>query len=60
MTGAGTLFYYHHDTQGSPVDVTNTGTLYQRWAYDPYGTRVLNTTTSGAPRQHPLLELLTK
>ncbi|WP_438306865.1 DUF6531 domain-containing protein (plasmid) [Streptomyces sp. HUAS TT11] len=53
-TGAGALFYYHHDTQGSPVDVTNnTGTLYQRWAYDPYGTRVLNTTTSGAPASTP-------
>ncbi|MFB7272679.1 DUF6531 domain-containing protein [Streptomyces sp. NPDC056244] len=53
-TGAGTLFYYHHDTQGSPVDVAGgTGTLHQRWAYDPYGTRVLNTTTSGAPTSTP-------
>lgn len=53
-TGAGTLFYYHHDTQGSPVDVTgSTGTLHQRWAYDPFGTRVLNTTTSGAPASTP-------
>ncbi|MER7967158.1 DUF6531 domain-containing protein [Streptomyces ardesiacus] len=53
-TGSGALFYYHHDTQGSPVDVTNsTGTLYQRWAYDPYGARVLNTTTSGAPSSTP-------
>ncbi|QOV41466.1 RHS repeat protein [Streptomyces ferrugineus] len=53
-TGSGALFYYHHDTQGSPVDVTNgTGTLYQRWAYDPFGTRVLNITTSGAPAGTP-------
>ncbi|MFD9203989.1 RHS repeat domain-containing protein, partial [Streptomyces anthocyanicus] len=53
-TGAGTLFYYHHDTQGSPVDVTSsTGTLHQRWAYDPFGTRVLNTTSSGAPASTP-------
>ncbi|MFI0243082.1 DUF6531 domain-containing protein [Streptomyces sp. NPDC016845] len=53
-TGAGALFYYHHDTQGSPVDVTSsTGTLHQRWAYDPYGTRVLNTVTSGAPAGTP-------
>ncbi|MCL7381280.1 DUF6531 domain-containing protein [Streptomyces sp. 35G-GA-8] len=53
-TGTGALFYYHHDTQGSPVDVTSsTGTLHQRWAYDPYGTRVLNTTTSGAPTSTP-------
>lgn len=53
-TGAGALFYYHHDTQGSPVDVTSsTGTLYQRWAYDSYGTRVLNTVTSGAPASTP-------
>nr|WP_272918919.1 RHS repeat-associated core domain-containing protein [Streptomyces sp. YIM 132580] len=53
-TGAGALFYYHHDTQGSPVDVADsTGTLYQRWAYDSFGTRVLNTTTSGAPASTP-------
>ncbi|MET9045753.1 hypothetical protein ABZX34_23320 [Streptomyces sp. NPDC004362] len=53
-TGADALFYYRHETQGSPVDVTNnTGTFYQRWAYDPYGTRVLNTTTSGAPASTP-------
>ncbi|MFF2901985.1 DUF6531 domain-containing protein [Streptomyces sp. NPDC057966] len=53
-TGAGAVFYYHHDTQGSPVDVTSsTGTLHQRWAYDPYGTRVLNTVTSGAPAGTP-------
>ncbi|MEU2898615.1 DUF6531 domain-containing protein [Streptomyces sp. NPDC001273] len=53
-TGTGALFYYHHDTQGSPVDVTNsTGTLYQRWAYDPFGTRVLGTTTGGAPASPP-------
>ncbi|MFE3470318.1 RHS repeat domain-containing protein [Streptomyces bacillaris] len=53
-TGAGVLFYYHHDTQGSPVDVVgSTGTLYQRWAYDSFGTRVLNTTTSGAPASTP-------
>ncbi|MFI9182074.1 DUF6531 domain-containing protein [Streptomyces goshikiensis] len=53
-TGAGALFYYHHDTQGSPVDVTgSTGTLHQRWAYDSFGTRVLNTTTSGAPASTP-------
>ncbi|MGW1604563.1 DUF6531 domain-containing protein [Streptomyces eurythermus] len=53
-TGAGALFYYHHDTQGSPVDVAgSTGTLYQRWAYDSFGTRVLNTTTSGAPTSTP-------
>ncbi|WP_427168542.1 RHS repeat-associated core domain-containing protein [Streptomyces sp. C1-1] len=51
---AGALFYYHHDTQGSPVDVTgSTGTLYQRWAYDPYGTRALNAVTSGAPTSTP-------
>ncbi|MER5447022.1 DUF6531 domain-containing protein [Streptomyces sp. NPDC002766] len=51
---AGALFYYHHDTQGSPVDVTgSTGTLYQRWAYDPYGARALNTVTSGAPTSTP-------
>ncbi|MEU3036536.1 DUF6531 domain-containing protein [Streptomyces griseoaurantiacus] len=53
-TGTGSLFYYHHDTQGSPVDVAgSTGTLYQRWAYDPYGTQVLNTTTSGAAASTP-------
>jgi RHS repeat-associated protein len=53
-TGAGALFYYHHDTQGSPVDVAgSTGTLHQRWAYDSFGTRVLNTTTSGAPASTP-------
>ncbi|ULR56084.1 DUF6531 domain-containing protein [Streptomyces deccanensis] len=53
-TGSGTLFYYHHDTQGSPVDVTgSTGTVHQRWAYDPFGTRVLNTVTSGAPASTP-------
>jgi RHS repeat-associated protein len=53
-TGAGALFYYHHDTQGSPLDVTgSTGTLHQRWAYDPFGTRVLNTTSSGAPASTP-------
>ncbi|MGW6792421.1 DUF6531 domain-containing protein [Streptomyces chartreusis] len=53
-TGAGALFYYHHDTQGSPVDVAgSTGTLHQRWAYDAYGTRVLNTVTSGAPADTP-------
>ncbi|MER8098204.1 RHS repeat-associated core domain-containing protein [Streptomyces goshikiensis] len=53
-TGAGALFYYHHDTQGFPVDVTgSTGTLHQRWAYDSFGTRVLNTTTSGAPASTP-------
>ncbi|MFH8989791.1 DUF6531 domain-containing protein [Streptomyces sp. NPDC017940] len=51
---AGALFYYHHDTQGSPVDVTSsTGTLHQRWAYDPYGTRVLGTVTGGAPAGTP-------
>ncbi|MFE7929815.1 DUF6531 domain-containing protein [Streptomyces sp. NPDC057456] len=53
-TGAGAIFYYHHDPQGSPVDVTDsTGTLYQRWAYDSFGTRVLNTTASGAPASTP-------
>ncbi len=53
-TGAGALFFYHHDIQGSPVDVAgSTGTLYQRWAYDSFGTRVLNTTTSGAPASTP-------
>ncbi|MEV4920930.1 DUF6531 domain-containing protein [Streptomyces tirandamycinicus] len=53
-TGTGALYFYHHDTQGSPVDVTgSTGTLHQRWAYDPYGTRVLNTVTSGAPASTP-------
>ncbi|PWG15419.1 hypothetical protein DF268_01010 [Streptomyces sp. V2] len=53
-TAAGALFSYHHDTQGSPVDVTSsTGTLHQRWAYDPFGTRILNTTTSGAPASTP-------
>ncbi|MFH8935923.1 DUF6531 domain-containing protein [Streptomyces griseosporeus] len=53
-TGSGSLFYYHHDTQGSPVDVAgSTGTLHQRWAYDPFGTRVLNTTASGAPASTP-------
>ncbi|MEQ4606257.1 RHS repeat-associated core domain-containing protein [Streptomyces cavourensis] len=53
-TGAGAVFFYHHDTQGSPVDVTSSnGTLHQRWAYDPYGTRVLNTTAAGAPASTP-------
>ncbi|MFJ8599238.1 putative adhesin [Streptomyces shenzhenensis] len=53
-TGAGTVFYYHHDTQGSPVDVTgSTGTLYERWTYDPYGTRSLNTVAGGAPAGTP-------
>ncbi|WP_327370360.1 DUF6531 domain-containing protein [Streptomyces sp. NBC_01217] len=53
-TGTGAVFYYHHDTQGSPLDVTNsTGTLHQRWAYDPYGTRVLGTVTGGAPASTP-------
>ncbi|MFH8290293.1 DUF6531 domain-containing protein [Streptomyces sp. NPDC018059] len=52
--GAGALFYYHHDTQGSPVDVTSsTGTLHQRWAYDSFGTRVLATATGGAPASTP-------
>ncbi|MFB9738856.1 hypothetical protein ACFQE4_00280 [Streptomyces thermocoprophilus] len=49
-SGSGALFHYHHDTQGSPVDVTDsTGTLLQRWAYAPFGTRVLDTTADGAP-----------
>lgn len=53
-TGAGAIFYYHHDTRGSPLDVTSsTGTLHQRWAYDPYGTRVLGTVTTGAPSSTP-------
>jgi RHS repeat-associated protein len=53
-TGSGALFYYHHDTQGSPVDVAgSTGTLHQRWAYDPFGSRTLNTVTSGAPASTP-------
>ncbi|MEU6057824.1 DUF6531 domain-containing protein [Streptomyces sp. NPDC047097] len=53
-TGVGALFYYHHDTQGSPVDVTSaTGALHQRWAYDPFGQRVLNTTAAGAPAATP-------
>nr|WP_243460381.1 RHS repeat-associated core domain-containing protein [Streptomyces sp. M54] len=53
-TGTGAVFYYHHDTQGSPLDVTSsTGTLHQRWAYDPYGTRVLGTVTTGAPPSTP-------
>ncbi|MBO4257498.1 polymorphic toxin type 17 domain-containing protein [Streptomyces griseorubiginosus] len=53
-TSSGALFFYHHDTQGSPVDVTgSTGTLYQRWSYDPYGTRTLNTVTTGAPTSTP-------
>lgn len=53
-TGAGAVFYYHHDTQGSPLDVTSsTGTLHQRWAHDPYGTRVLGTVTTGAPSSTP-------
>lgn len=53
-TGSGASFYYHHDTQGSPVDVTNsTGTLYQRWSYDPYGTRVSDTVITGAPASTP-------
>ena len=53
-TGSGALFYYHHDTQGSPIDVAgSTGTLHQRWAYDPFGTRTLNTVTSGAPASTP-------
>ncbi|WP_405388003.1 DUF6531 domain-containing protein [Streptomyces sp. NBC_01102] len=53
-TGTGAVFYYHHDTQGSPLDVTSsTGTLHQRWAYDPYGTRVLGTVTGGAPSSTP-------
>ncbi|MGW3953092.1 DUF6531 domain-containing protein [Streptomyces sp. NPDC004752] len=52
--GAGPVFYYHHDTQGSPVDVTgSTGTLHQRWAYDPFGTRTLDTTAGGAPANTP-------
>lgn len=52
--GKTTTYSWDHDTQGSPVDVTNsTGTLYQRWAYDSFGTRVLNTTTSGAPASTP-------
>ncbi|MEU1296574.1 hypothetical protein ABZ439_29645 [Streptomyces sp. NPDC005840] len=53
-TGTGAVFYYHHDTQGSPLDVTSsTGTLHQRWAYDPYGTHVLGTVTGGAPPKTP-------
>lgn len=53
-TGAGAVFYHHHDTQGSPLDVTSsTGTLHQRWGYDPYGTRVLSTVTTGAPSSTP-------
>lgn len=54
QTAAGTPYYYDHDTQGSPLDVSNSsGTLNQRWAYDPYGTRVLNTQASGAPASTP-------
>ncbi|MCF6521540.1 RHS repeat protein [Streptomyces sp. JJ36] len=53
-TGSGSLFYYHHDPQGSPLDVTGAnGTVHQRWAYDPYGTRILNTRQSGAPASTP-------
>ncbi|WP_234018318.1 MULTISPECIES: DUF6531 domain-containing protein [unclassified Streptomyces] len=53
-TGTEEVFYYHHDTQGSPVDVTgSTGTLHQRWAYDSFGTRTLDTTAAGAPASTP-------
>ncbi|MGW5623592.1 RHS repeat-associated core domain-containing protein [Streptomyces olivaceus] len=53
-TGAGAVYHYHHDTQGSRVDVTDsTGALHQRWAYDPYGTRTLDTVTDGAPASTP-------
>ncbi|MCX4883529.1 DUF6531 domain-containing protein [Streptomyces sp. NBC_00847] len=53
-TAAGTVFTYTHDTQGSPLDVTDsTGKGYQRWAYDPFGNRALNTQTSGAPASTP-------
>lgn len=49
-TGAGAVFYYHHDARGSPLDVTSsTGPLHQRWAYAPYGTRVLGAVTTGTP-----------
>ncbi len=52
--GAGAVFYYHHDSQGSPVGVTSAnGAMHQRWAYDPYGTRVLGTTVGGAPASTP-------
>ncbi|MET9442679.1 DUF6531 domain-containing protein [Streptomyces sp. NPDC006610] len=52
--GPSTVFYYHHDTQGSPVDVTDsTGTIHQRWSYDPFGTRALDTVAAGAPANTP-------
>ncbi|MER5549754.1 DUF6531 domain-containing protein [Streptomyces sp. NPDC002589] len=51
---SGAVFTYTHDTQGSPLDVTDsTGKVYQRWAYDLFGNRVLNTPTSGAPASTP-------
>ncbi|GAA4691805.1 hypothetical protein GCM10023324_53400 [Streptomyces youssoufiensis] len=53
-TPAGDLFTYGHDPLGSPLDVFGpTGTLHQRWSYDPYGTRLLNTQAKGAPAVTP-------
>ncbi|MCZ4509092.1 DUF6531 domain-containing protein [Streptomyces sp. ActVer] len=53
-TGSGAVFSYTHDALGSPLDVTSsTGTVHQRWAYDPFGNRALNTVTSGAPASTP-------
>ncbi|WP_373304274.1 RHS repeat-associated core domain-containing protein [Streptomyces griseomycini] len=37
----------------SPPLRSSTGTLYQRWAYNPFGTRVLGTVTGGAPASPP-------
>ncbi|MEV7345364.1 RHS repeat-associated core domain-containing protein [Streptomyces sp. NPDC093544] len=53
-TGAGKVYTYTHDALGSPLDVTgSTGTVFQRWAYDPFGTRVRSTVTGGAPESAP-------
>ncbi|MFI6341114.1 DUF6531 domain-containing protein [Streptomyces sp. NPDC050535] len=53
-TGAAKVYTYTHDALGSPLDVTgSTGSVFQRWAYDPFGTRVRSTVAGGAPESAP-------
>ncbi|MFD0224425.1 polymorphic toxin type 17 domain-containing protein [Streptomyces hirsutus] len=53
-TATGAVFTYTHDALGSPLDVTDsTGKVYQRWTYDAFGSRVLDTQTTGAPASRP-------
>jgi RHS repeat-associated protein len=53
-TATGAVFTYTHDALGSPLDVTDsTGKVYQRWSYDAFGSRVLDSQTTGAPASRP-------